>query len=308
MSATGAPGGTLEPATPRGQRRRGRHPGGRPPWNCARSFARSDAAGPGGPCWTGSPGAWTRGGCMPWPARRGRARRRCCGSSPAWTTPTAAPSSSTRTTWRPMTRSRWPRCGDGGSATWPRSRRRSASSAPRRTSCSRCAHAGGARARPAPGRPACWLASGCANAPRQRAGRLSAGEAQRLALARALASARGLLIVDEPTSRLDEANATMAAELLSAAAREDGQTVLCATHDERLLAARRQRRGPRHDRREVSTAGPAVGDQHGAQELGSTNRRLGFARGSAPDDAPRNMSASRPGRISAVPAKVTRPR
>ena len=71
---------------------------------------------------------------------------------------------------------------------------------------------------------------------RQRAGRLSAGEAQRLALARALASARGLLIVDEPTSRLDEANATMTAELLSTAARQDGQTVLCATHDERLLA------------------------------------------------------------------------
>ncbi len=42
---------------------------------------------------------------------------------------------------------------------------------------------------------------------RQRVSRLSAGEAQRVALARALAGARGLLIVDEPTSRLDEANA-----------------------------------------------------------------------------------------------------
>ncbi|MGZ4172577.1 MAG: ATP-binding cassette domain-containing protein, partial [Solirubrobacteraceae bacterium] len=71
---------------------------------------------------------------------------------------------------------------------------------------------------------------------RQHATRLSAGEAQRLALARALAGARGLLIVDEPTSRLDEANAGRTAELLIAAARVDGHTVLCATHDERLLA------------------------------------------------------------------------
>jgi len=70
---------------------------------------------------------------------------------------------------------------------------------------------------------------------RQRVHRLSAGEAQRVALARALASARGLLIVDEPTSRLDEAHAAGVAEMLIDAATEDGQTVICATHDPSVI-------------------------------------------------------------------------
>jgi ABC-type lipoprotein export system ATPase subunit len=41
--------------------------------------------------------------------------------------------------------------------------------------------------------------------------------------------------VDEPASRLDRANAAHVAELLVAAASEDGQTVLCATHDEDVI-------------------------------------------------------------------------
>jgi ABC-type lipoprotein export system ATPase subunit len=72
---------------------------------------------------------------------------------------------------------------------------------------------------------------GLAHRARQRVARLSAGEAQRVALARALACARGLLLVDEPTSRLDEANAVMVAELLKA----ENQTVVCATHDPELV-------------------------------------------------------------------------
>jgi ABC-type lipoprotein export system ATPase subunit len=69
----------------------------------------------------------------------------------------------------------------------------------------------------------------------QRVARLSAGERQRVALARAMAGARGLLIVDEPTSRLDEANAAAVADLLVRATSEDGQTVICATHDPQVI-------------------------------------------------------------------------
>ena len=77
--------------------------------------------------------------------------------------------------------------------------------------------------------------AGLADRARQRVHRLSAGEAQRLALARALASARGLLIIDEPTSRQDENNARAVAALLAAAAHEESQTVICATHDPAVI-------------------------------------------------------------------------
>jgi ABC-type lipoprotein export system ATPase subunit len=77
--------------------------------------------------------------------------------------------------------------------------------------------------------------AGLADRARQRVHRLSAGEAQRLALARALAGARGLLIVDEPTSRQDETNARAVAALLAAAAHTEGQTVICATHDPTVI-------------------------------------------------------------------------
>ncbi|HET7049730.1 MAG TPA: ATP-binding cassette domain-containing protein [Solirubrobacteraceae bacterium] len=71
---------------------------------------------------------------------------------------------------------------------------------------------------------------------RQFVSRLSAGETQRVALARALASGRGLIVLDEPTSRLDEANARVVAAVL-ARARQEGQTIICATHDPLLISA-----------------------------------------------------------------------
>jgi ABC-type lipoprotein export system ATPase subunit len=76
-------------------------------------------------------------------------------------------------------------------------------------------------------------ALGLAERADQRVHRLSAGEVQRVALARAMATARGLLILDEPTSRLDEHSAELVARLIGRAA-SSGQTVICATHDPRL--------------------------------------------------------------------------
>jgi ABC-type lipoprotein export system ATPase subunit len=72
---------------------------------------------------------------------------------------------------------------------------------------------------------------GLAHRLHHRADRLLAGERQRVAIARAVAAAPSLLLADEPTARLDEANARAVATLLSALARTTGAAVVCATHD-----------------------------------------------------------------------------
>ena len=65
----------------------------------------------------------------------------------------------------------------------------------------------------------------------RRADELSAGERERVAIARAIAVRPAVLLADEPTARLDEANARAIAELLGRLARESGTAVVCATHD-----------------------------------------------------------------------------
>lgn len=69
-----------------------------------------------------------------------------------------------------------------------------------------------------------------------RVERLSGGERQRVATARALMGQPEILLVDEPTGQLDEANATRITDTLLGYADEQGATMVIATHDERVMA------------------------------------------------------------------------
>jgi len=63
-----------------------------------------------------------------------------------------------------------------------------------------------------------------------RAGRISGGEQQRVAICRALLQQPRLLLADEPIASLDPHNARMVMDALRRINREDGLTVLCNLH------------------------------------------------------------------------------
>ena len=71
---------------------------------------------------------------------------------------------------------------------------------------------------------------------RRRSGELSGGQAQRVALARGLVAGPEVLFADEPTGSLDSVSGELVMDLLTAAAREHGTTVVLVTHDARVAA------------------------------------------------------------------------
>jgi lipoprotein-releasing system ATP-binding protein len=69
-----------------------------------------------------------------------------------------------------------------------------------------------------------------------RPAKLSGGEQQRVAVARALANRPPLVLADEPTGNLDEATADVVLAEFLGLVRGEGSAALVATHNERLAA------------------------------------------------------------------------
>jgi ABC-type lipoprotein export system ATPase subunit len=70
---------------------------------------------------------------------------------------------------------------------------------------------------------------------RRLPGALSQGERQRVATCRALVTQPTLVIADEPTGNLDDANSERLLELVFAQSAEHGAALLMVTHDHRLV-------------------------------------------------------------------------
>jgi putative ABC transport system ATP-binding protein len=79
-------------------------------------------------------------------------------------------------------------------------------------------------------------AVGLAGRERSLPARMSGGEQQRIAIARALINTPPLLLADEPTGNLDSATAAGILDLLTRLRAEHGMTIVLASHDPQIAA------------------------------------------------------------------------
>lgn len=96
-----------------------------------------------------------------------------------------------------------------------------------------------------------------------RPAQLSGGEKQRVAVARAFAKSPTLIFADEPTSALDAENGQRVIDILHRYARAHQATVLCVSHDPRLI---------RHADRVIAMEDGTVRDDRRQNETVEPNR------------------------------------
>jgi putative ABC transport system ATP-binding protein len=86
-------------------------------------------------------------------------------------------------------------------------------------------------------RAAAWFGRlGLEGLERRRPGDMSGGQAQRVAVARALVTEPAVIFADEPTGSLDSLAGEQVMELLTGAARDAGSSVVIVTHEARVAA------------------------------------------------------------------------
>ena len=114
--------------------------------------------------------------------------------------------------------------------------------------------------------------------------RLSTGECQRVAVARALANEPSILLADEPTAALDAENGQAVMRLLMRLTEERGVTLVIVTHDNRILHyADRILRLEDGYLTQVQEVSIATAD---ADALSLASSRIAMETAEVPDDAP----------------------